>query len=181
MRVIYILTIFFFVISCQKNEKKTMNDGYYRFLTFGMPDFNEYIIKKKVDEKWNIKYISVAGCVVTEKLLDSIKIENQKTNSALEKKFGKDWKKLYEKDVQNIVTLEVDIMDILITDNAFKEKLRKCNIRIDDITKVVTPMKNSSIYKVDILEPQIKRKICFAIEVNIKTRTIKLMYVRNHP
>lgn len=64
-------------------------NGYYWFLTYGLPNFHREEIEKTVNKKWKIKTVRVAGCEVTQELVDSVRSENEKTDLALQKRYGK--------------------------------------------------------------------------------------------
>ncbi|MGO4710810.1 hypothetical protein AB4Y90_17230, partial [Chryseobacterium sp. 2TAF14] len=113
-------------------------------------------------------------CVVTDELLDSIKTENDKTKLALEKRFGKDWKVKYNQEFEDFQMKQVDVMDVMISNESFRKQLEKCNIPIDGINKNVKKIGNSDKYNVDIFDYKNHEKICFTTEVDIKLRTIKI-------
>ncbi|MGO4710779.1 hypothetical protein AB4Y90_17070, partial [Chryseobacterium sp. 2TAF14] len=69
MKVCIFITVVFLLFSCKKKEDVAV-DNKFVFLSFGFPDFREDHLRKVIDEKWNIKRVRVAGCVVTDELLD---------------------------------------------------------------------------------------------------------------
>lgn len=150
-------------------------DGYYRFLSYGFPNFQRIKLEDGISKKWKIKTISVAGCIVTEKLMDSVRIENEKTNVALQKKYGKNWQKDYEKDIEDFTIKQVDIMDVLITNKTFRNELAKYKIEIDDVEKDAEELDRQDFYKVNIYKRYPEKGIAFTINVDIKNRTVNLI------
>jgi len=177
LKIFSILLLLFILFSCGKKDKKVNPSKIsgFVFLSYGLSDISNRHIVESVDEKWNIRRIAVAGCVVTEELIDSVRTENNKTELALEQQYGKDWKNRYEEDLRNFQQKEIDIMDILISSEAFRQQLGKCKLPIDEIVKTVRQRGNSEIYTVDIFDPQNQDKICFKAEVDIRKRTVKII------
>lgn len=176
--ILYFIAVFLFC-SCVKKET-VLPEYKYVFLSYGLPDFRNQHIRERVDEKWNIKRIAVAGCVVTNELKDSVEIENNKTDLALQHKYGKGWQAKYEKDFQDLLSKEVDVMDVLISNKSLRTNLDKCKIPIDEIERTIRPTTNSDVYTVDIFDYENPDKICFRMEVDIKKRTIKNINIKNH-
>jgi hypothetical protein len=42
----------------------------------------------------------VAGCIVTDDLEDSVKKENDKTYKLIEAKYGKDWQRAFDEEIE---------------------------------------------------------------------------------
>lgn len=160
-----------------KEEQNQSKDEYYTILGYGMPDMERQRLVEGISEKWKIKNIDVAGCEVTQELTDSVAAENKKTYAALEKRYGKDWKVRYEKDIEAFIMKQADIMDILIVNKPFREKLKSCNIEIDGVIKEVKQLTNSEVYDVTVydFDKNYKKIICCTVQVNTKDRTVNLI------
>ncbi|WP_347219858.1 hypothetical protein [Chryseobacterium sp.] len=170
--------------SCDKGGKGTSEKGqkqsqetYYTILSYGFPNMERRRLMEGVSEKWKIKNIDVAGCEVTQELMDSVVVENKKTYAALEKRYGKDWEIRYEKDMEAFVMKQVDIMDILIVNKPFREKLKSCNIEIDGVNKDVRQIRNSEVYEVTVydMDKNYKKIICCTMQIDTKNRTVNLI------
>lgn len=148
-------------------------DGYYRFLSYGFPNIEKDRLKNLISSKWKIKYERVAGCTVTQELMDSVRAENEKTDIALQKKYGKNWKEKYEKDIQEVLMKQVDIMDVLITNQMFRKELVIHQIEIDNVEKDAEELGRPNFYKVNIYKNH--SAIAFTVNVDIKNRTVKLI------
>ncbi|MFC5872537.1 hypothetical protein ACFP3I_08085 [Chryseobacterium arachidis] len=163
--------------SCETKEETMIHeDGYYRILGFGFSNMEREKLQAGIIDKWKIKHVDVAGCVVTEKLMDSIKTENQKTFAALEKRYGKDWRTKYENDLSHFAMNQVEVMDVLITNKLFRNELKKNDIEIDDVDKNVKEL-DEGLYKVVVYNQKLKaeNKECFSVQVNTKERTVNLI------
>lgn len=148
-------------------------DGYYRFLTYGFPNVERDKLKDLISSQWKIKYESVAGCTVTQKLMDSVRAENEKTDLALQKKYGKNWKEKYENDIQEALMKQVDIMDVLITNQMFRKELVSHQIEIDNVEKDAKELDRPDFYKVNIYKDH--STIAFTVNVDIKNRKVNLI------
>lgn len=82
----FILCMFCFsLISICQTEK-------YQILTYGFPSFGYNSIRDSLSSTYNVEFIAVAGCVVSEKLRDSVENHNSTVYSLLDLKYGFDWK-----------------------------------------------------------------------------------------
>lgn len=67
-----------------------------------------------VAKRWHIEYRSVAGCLVTEGLIDSAKRHNEQTEAVLARRHGNDWQKRFDAEVaaettrQQLITARLD-------------------------------------------------------------------------
>jgi hypothetical protein len=111
------------------------------------------------------------------KLIDSVDVENKKTFAALERKYSKDWKLRYDKDVNSFMMKKADVMDILITNALFRNKLRDYNIEIDDVDREVKELNDQGLYEVVVFNNNLKyeNKEYFRVKVDIKNRTVNLI------
>lgn len=75
-------------------------DTTYRILTYGLPRFEYQNATAIIGEKWGIQHFAVAGCIVTRELLDSVKQENERTLAAIAVRFGPDWEKRFDDEVE---------------------------------------------------------------------------------
>lgn len=186
MRLCLFFMITIMLFSCKKEEvkrephkeiKTVSHDGYYDILGYGLPDMPNVEGRNGIAEKWKIRYISVAGCEVDQKLIDSVEVENGKTFIALEKKYGKDWKVKYDNNVKDFMMKQVDVMDVLMTNKLFRNKLKDYNIGIDNVDKVVKELNDQDLYEVVVFNNNLRHenKECFRVQVDIKNRTVNLI------
>lgn len=75
-------------------------DSTFRILTYGLPRFEYQNATWVVGQKWGIEHRSVAGCVVTHELMDSVKNENDRVVAAIVSRFGADWNERFDAEVE---------------------------------------------------------------------------------
>ncbi|MFK7785634.1 MAG: hypothetical protein AB8B56_10990 [Crocinitomicaceae bacterium] len=69
-------------------------------LEYGFPQEDEYYeVRSNIDKKWNISHKSVAGCIVSDELVDSVRIFNDQTHLRLVKAYGEDWNDRYSREL----------------------------------------------------------------------------------
>lgn len=77
------------------------------YWTYGLPNS---VYQQKAEEvisrKWGFSIKSIAGCVVTQGLLDSVKQHNLVVDKSLSAKYGKDWNDRYRKELEAEVILQ---------------------------------------------------------------------------
>ncbi|UCA60853.1 hypothetical protein KB553_04810 [Chryseobacterium rhizoplanae] len=71
----------------------------------------------------------------------------------------------------------VDVMDVLIINKLFRNKLREYNIPIDDVDKDIKELNDKGQYEVAVINPKLKyeNRICFRVNVDTKNRTVNLI------
>jgi hypothetical protein len=94
------LYLLLFLLACKDNKRiaprpATPKDTVLRMLTYGLPDFEKGRAMNTVAAGFGFRYYRVAGCVVSERLIDSVQKENAVTCSKLAQRFGKDWGKRF--------------------------------------------------------------------------------------
>jgi hypothetical protein len=73
--------------------------------TYGFQSWDDYDeIEDSIATNWNIIYLPVAGCLVTDHFVDSINRLNSTTYLRLEAHYGLDWKERFNKEVNNSYT-----------------------------------------------------------------------------
>ncbi|MCW3161815.1 hypothetical protein [Chryseobacterium oryctis] len=175
MKKLSFLFVFLVIFSCKKKEG-TYIGGYYWIYGYGYPRMGFYEAAEGISEKWKIKHHLVAGCRVDDKLVKQVDAKNKETYAAIEREYGIGWKSKYNKDLEDFIMREVDIMDVLITNKLFREELKKYYINIDDVDRKIK-MLNDSLYQVVVYNQKLKaeNKECFSVDVNIKKRTVNLI------
>ena len=72
----------------------------FQLLTYGgPPDPLEDRARDVIARKWNITYRSVAGCVVTDSLVNSVNRQNTQTAKLIAEKHGQNWQTTFRKEV----------------------------------------------------------------------------------
>ncbi|ASZ11726.1 hypothetical protein KTO58_16300 [Chitinophaga pendula] len=78
----------------------TPTDSLLTILTYGLPLFDEYNSRETVARKFGFRTIAVAGCVVTQELIDSVKKENKWVYQQLARRWGPNWETNYEQQAR---------------------------------------------------------------------------------
>ncbi|WES99150.1 hypothetical protein P2W68_05905 [Chryseobacterium arthrosphaerae] len=73
-----------------------------------------------------------AGCVTDMQSMNAIDRKNKKTYAAIEKRYGKDWKIKYEKDLEDAAMKQTDIMDILIVNRPFRDQIKNVILKLTE-------------------------------------------------
>lgn len=169
------LFLLIMIFSCKKEEGNYVG-GYYWIYSYGLKDMRAAEATEGISEKWKIKYADVGGCVVGYDIQKKADASNKKTYAAIARRYGKDWKKKYNKDLEDFMMKKVDVMDVLIANKLFRDELKKYYIEIDDVDKDVKEI-NENLYKVVVYNQKMKaeNKECFAVNVNTEDRTVKLI------
>lgn len=175
LRISFFLLFLFLVLSCKKEG--TYIGGYYWIYGYGLKNMEREEATQGISEKWKIKYANVAGCRIDPELEKKVNIKNKKTFALLEKRYGKDWQMKYDENVEEFIINQVDVMDILITNALFRNKLRDYNIEIDDVDREVKELNDQGLYEVVVFNNNLKyeNKECFRVKVDIKNRTVNLI------
>ena len=106
-RILFLFTVFSVIISCIKkadkqtilvNNTNSVKNETVVFLNYGMiiPGYALEIDSVKT-KKFGFIIKNVAGCEVTDALLDSIKTNNEASNLKMKTKYGKNWQLDFEK------------------------------------------------------------------------------------
>jgi len=73
----FLLIIVVTLFSC-KEDKGNYLGGYYWIYTYGYPRMDFYEAADGISEKWKIKYKSVSGCMIDQKMINKGKFQKPK-------------------------------------------------------------------------------------------------------
>lgn len=80
--------------------------GPLEIYTYGLADFGGERSRARVARRWGFSYRSIAGCVVTQELLDSADRHNRAVEMAIARQRGADWKARFEAEVSSAMSLD---------------------------------------------------------------------------
>ena len=81
-------------------KMKLDSNATFRLLRSGIPQDAKYENALKIiGKKWGIEYYWVAGCIVSDKLADSMEKNNSEVLKRIELKFGKDWYTKFHQEI----------------------------------------------------------------------------------
>ncbi|SHF98423.1 hypothetical protein [Chryseobacterium sp. OV279] len=185
IRMNYLLIVLTILIqSCNEQEKKvdalkTEND--YTLLMYGLPDMERQNSRNIIAEKWAIKFKSVAGCVVSKELVDSVKTINDRVNKNIEKKYGKNWNAQFEKEIGEEYEKEKQITAILDKVDFIRKRDDQMDKEGNGLVYYMTPIENSTTdYKVsvegwDTINDKDVWVSYYRMTANYKTKEYKLL------
>ncbi|WP_123940965.1 hypothetical protein [Chryseobacterium sp. G0186] len=177
MRKFFSFLLIIIMISSCKKEDEGLRNGYFWLYGSGLKDMYGEEAANGISEKWKIKTVHAGGCIIDGELGKKINRANKKTLAAITKRYGKGWEAKYDKDIENFAMKSADVMDVLIVNKMFRNKLRDHNIPIDDVDKQVKELNDQGKYEVAVVNSNLKyeNKECFKVAVNTKNRTVNLI------
>jgi hypothetical protein len=91
---------YLFIVSCSFSFSQEGPDSTFIIREYGFASYGDYEkIRDSIGKIWNIDYQLVAGCVVTETFVDSIRFLNDRTKKNLALKYGLDWEEHFFAEV----------------------------------------------------------------------------------
>lgn len=128
-KTLLLFSLFAICTSFSQNENK--ND---RLLTYGL-SFPPYeSARKLVALKWGFEIYPVAGCMISEKLMDSVQVVNKTLWKKLDESYGENSKKRFRQEVIQEMK-RIEKVEILYTkDRSLRKKLRKLERLKDEIS-----------------------------------------------
>jgi hypothetical protein len=158
-------------------NNKTEN---FTLLTAGLSDMQERNAKDVVAERWSIKFKSVAGCMVTKELRDSMYRNNIIVTKNIEDKYGKSWRNKFEKEVKIEFEKQKIVTQILDTVSFIQKKDKEMNLEGNGLHYRMKPIGNTKEYTVSVNGwGEINGKDVwvsyYKMTVNYKKKTAKLI------
>ncbi|TJY32936.1 hypothetical protein [Pontimicrobium aquaticum] len=174
-----ILFILFFVFShfqgFSQNESRK-----YRILTYGLQHEIENA-ELVVNQKWNIEKFTVAGCIVSQKLIDSVKVHNKSIWKLIENENGFENSELnYLKDISNTRKDLEKIKSLVYKHNLTNKIWRNLKNKKNDYLIFTNPKFNTeSIYSISIKKRNRKidnhpKNRVYNLTVDLSTETLTI-------
>lgn len=142
----YILTILFILtaISPVKAQRDTATQT---ILEYGYPPGNDYLNARAIiSDKWGIQFNSVAGCIVNDYLIDSVKQHNEKTYAQIIDKYGKDWETRFHKEVDKELKVQKKIRELIDNKDYITELDSTLGTKGNGLLFYLTPESPKSTY-----------------------------------
>ena len=111
-----ILILLLLMLSSKELRAQDNTGERFVLLEYGFIDTTDWDIRATVSKRWNIVHKPLAGCLVTDELVDSVAIFNQNTFEKLKARYGEDWKVRYDSEIDSAYQLHLKALD------EFKEK-----------------------------------------------------------
>ena len=102
---LFALSCAIYMLSCQSAAQPTIKSGspgkdtLLKVLVYGLQNVERQNAETVIARKYGFVFHAVAGCIVYEELVDSVKKENEKTYAVIETKYGKNFWERFEKEV----------------------------------------------------------------------------------
>jgi hypothetical protein len=109
-------------------------DTSLKMLTYGLRILERERVMSTVAKKYGFSYYSVAGCMVTSELVDSVDKQNKKVNIVLQRRFGKNWQDDFRKEVDTLIVRQEQILKLVRRDTEIlirEKELEPSNEYID--------------------------------------------------
>lgn len=119
-KTIFILSILISWSSFSQSEKSAD-----RILTYGLPNHHYQKAMEFVGKKWGIEIYPVAGCMVTQKLLDSVETVHTELWKKMDSIQGIDSKKKFRKETITEMKRISKVQKIFDSNRKIKKRMRK--------------------------------------------------------
>jgi hypothetical protein len=182
-KIIFFLWLIVLGILLQMNncfaQTKTINQK-LRLLVYGLPDFKRQNAENVTAQKWGIEFYSVAGCLVTKELVDSVEKHNNTVKPLIIKKYGKDWSDKFDKEVDVEFQTEKKVTALIDQLNYIKKRQAEMEKEGNGLHYIMTPVANSTKYNASIQgwgkwNGQDEWVTYYKLLVDYKAKSVKLL------
>jgi len=130
--------------SLEKAERKARIISYWRY---GLIDVEKEFAASKVAQKYQFSFRSVAGCVLTKKVIKRIDRHNDEVSGILNKRFRGDWKKIFYPEVDSVYLIDQTIINYFNQDSSVSSIFYRISASIDNrVILRVLPTLEPSLY-----------------------------------
>ena len=120
------------------------------FLTYGMPiPGDRRNAENVIANKWGFYTKSVAGCIVTKQLTDSVADHNKLVQQAMNERFGKGWDKKFEREVARELTIQQKVIVLLDKLPSNIKKRLELEKEGNGLHYYLSPAKDTLLYNAD--------------------------------
>lgn len=183
LKLLFIGLIAASTLSCKSNaqniEIKKPGDSSLTILTYGLPDISQRSAMDAVAKNYNFSYYAVAGCIVTDQLLDSVDRENKKVYDILEKRFGKNWQSKFNDEVQTMVKSQRQVIKLVKKERYISTKETELGNGGYGLDYIIDQNHNQSSFNVKVygwneilVKPE--QVILYELTVDLKNKTVVL-------
>lgn len=156
MRIQLVTITIWITLSC----KPTTNDTAFRpdtcepikILVYGLSAPIHSQVASIVAKEYGFSYYTVAGCIVTQELLDSVEVENKKSYEILGKRFGDNWREAFDEKVENMIAKYKRVSELVYSKSYVKELEQRLTNQNKYLEIDIQPVSNSTSFKVNLFE-----------------------------
>ena len=166
-----ILIILILTFSCSESNEKPK-----RILTYGLPgQYDEAM--EIVGKKWGIEIYPVAGCMVSQNLIDSVKTENQKLWLNLDKINDFESEKKFHRECKIVSNGMYESREIYTSEKTIKEKLDEIKLTSDYYGELesISEDGNEYFWIINSFSKDYISKPEFRLKVNIINKSAELI------
>ena len=154
-------------------------DTTFRLLTYGLPRGDWQQAEQVVAQRWGISFHSVAGCIVSEHLRDSVKTVNDLVDARIRVKFGADWRARFDAEVEAEYSIIMEIISLVESLSYVKAKDEQLRSEGNGLYPVII-LPDAGSYEVHLVgwgdvNGESAVVTYFKFEVDGKTRSVKLL------
>ena len=171
MRNLSLILIIILTFSCSES-----NENPKRILTYGLPgQYDEAM--GIVGKKWGIEIYPVAGCMVSQNLIDSVKTENKRLWSNLDKINGSDSEKKFHSECEIVSNRMYESREIYTSEKTIKIKLDQIKLNSDYYGELesISEDGNEYFWVINSFSKDYISKPEFKIKVNIKKKSAEII------
>lgn len=174
-----ILTILFF--STVFNSVQAQQDtATLTILEYGLPPGNDYLnARATVADEWGLRFKRVAGCIVSDSLVDSVKKHNDSVYSQIVNGYGEYWETRFEKEVEKELEVQKKAR-ALIDKQAYIARLDSTlGTEGNGLHYYLTPEQPKTVYSAKVLgygdlKGETELVTYYELTINLKTRDVKI-------
>ncbi|WP_342644741.1 hypothetical protein [Mucilaginibacter sp. CSA2-8R] len=150
-------------------------------LSYGLPkDMRTQNVQSVLSKKWGLTDKSVAGCVVTKSLTDSVTRHNRKVDDAMDARFGNNWRKQYKQDYNHELVVQNKAIALLNQEPLIIKKRNQLKKEHTDIQIFLDPTPKPAVYNamVSCYESQSENPRyvqVYQYEVNVDKPAVRLL------
>jgi hypothetical protein len=119
-KALFILSILVSWTSFSQSEKSAD-----RILTYGLPNYHHQKAMEFVGKKWGIELYPVAGCIISQKLVDSVQTVHSKLWKKMDSIHGVDSQKKFRKETIAEMKRIAEVQKIFDANRHVKKRIRK--------------------------------------------------------
>lgn len=140
------------IVSCKSNTtitvKSNIADTSLKILTYGLPDKESTRAMNTVAKKYGFHYYPVAGCFITESLLDSVNRENKKAYEILDKRFGSNWRFKFDEEVDTMERKQDYVEELVKKQDYIIAKQKELENDGNDLDYKIEPTDKQNVFTV---------------------------------
>ena len=164
--------------SARAYAKAELGDTGLKILTYGLPYDNR--AASVIAKKYGFRYYPVAGCVVEPGLSDSVYRENQRVMNILAQRYGADWEKRFDKQVEEL-RLKYEEIELMLRQESFiKKKVDELDAAGNGLHFAISDANPADVYEIKAYgwgewKGEDELVVFYKISVDLNKKSVKLL------